>query len=272
MQTLTTPPLRSGAPPLLHAQSLRFGHQDRNFLTVNELTVKPGTLLGLLGPNGAGKSTLLRLLAGLLTPRDGVVYICGQSVESVTTERRARCLAWVPQRAETPFEWTVLEMVALGRHPHLGSRLRDRDSDHRVVEGALQQVGLWPLRRRPVSTLSGGEWQRALIARALAQEPQILLLDEPVANLDLAYQRQIYELIRGLCRERGIGAVAADHHIDLQAHFCDELMLLDRGQVRAQGSVDQVLTKELLEAVYRTPLHVRPDPDTGRPVVHWRFE
>jgi iron complex transport system ATP-binding protein len=257
--------------PLLRAESIEYDHGQTKFLAVAELSVSGGRLVGLLGPNGAGKSTLLRVLAGLLTPRSGVVYICGHRVETFQVERRARCLAWVPQKAETPFEWTVEEMVAIGRHPHLGGRLRDRDSDRRVVQSALDHVGLQALSHRSVSTLSGGEWQRALIARALTQEPQVLLLDEPVANLDLAYQRQIYELIQSLCRDHGMAVVAADHHVDLQAQFCDELVLLDRGKVRAQGSPAEVLTVEILESVYRTPLRVENDPETGRPIVHWRF-
>lgn len=269
------PNSRAGQPPatatLLHAESLEFGHVNSIQLNVQQISVRSGCLLGLLGPNGAGKSTLLRLLAGLLTPRRGVVYICGHRVETIPVERRAHLLAWVPQRAETPFEWTVEEMVAIGRHPHIAGSLRDRGLDREVVSRSLAEVGLDSLRDRPVSTLSGGEWQRALIARALAQEPRVLLLDEPVANLDLAYQRQIYELIRRLCREHGLAAVAADHHVDLQAQFCDEMILLEAGQVRAQGTPEAVLTKEALESVYRTPLLVERDTDTGRPVVRWRF-
>lgn len=258
--------------PLLRADVVEFRLSDAFRLRVESFALGPGDLIGILGPNGSGKSTLLRLLAGLLSPDHGVVYICGQRVDKMPAAARARALAWVPQRAETPFEWTVYEMVAIGRHPYLASSFRDRDSDRVAVETALIQVGLDGLRERPVSALSGGEWQRALIARALAQDPRILLLDEPVANLDLAYQRQIYELIRRLSSERGIGIVAADHHIDLQARFCDRLMLLDNGEVVVQGSVDQVLVREILERTYRTPLRIGRDSVSGRPTVSWRFE
>jgi iron complex transport system ATP-binding protein len=272
MSETSTPTSYPPDETLLRAESVQFGHRGSIFLSVPELNVRRGRLLGLLGPNGAGKSTLLRLLAGLATPQAGVVYICGHRVDKTPVERRARCIAWVPQRAETPFEWTVWEMVSIGRHPYQASRLRDRESDREVVVRALEQVGLAGFRHRSVSTLSGGEWQRALIARALAQEPRVLLLDEPVANLDLAYQRQIYELIRSLCSERGLAVVAADHHIDLQGRFCDELMLLDHGKVAAQGAVEEVLTTGILESVFRTPLRVERDPATGRPTVRWRFE
>jgi iron complex transport system ATP-binding protein len=238
---------------------------------VPELSVEAGVFVGLVGPNGAGKSTLLRILAGLTRPQGGVIHLCGRDVEKMSMTERARLLAWVPQRAETPFEWTVQEMVAMGRHPHIGGRLRDRRQDREILDGVLAQVGLEDLANRWVSTLSGGEWQRALIGRALVQEPQVLLLDEPVANLDLGFQRQIYELVRGLCRERGIGVVAADHHIDLQAQHCDHLVLLDRGRVVAQGPPEAVLTVQRLEQVFRTPLAVDPDPETGRPTVRWRF-
>lgn len=228
-------------------------------------------MVGLLGPNGAGKSTLLRILAGLLRPHAGSVSLCGQSMTRLTPAERALCLAWVPQRSETPFEWSVWEMVAAGRHPHLGMRLKDREIDRRIVRWALERVDLAGLEDRPVGTLSGGEWQRAQIARALSQEPALLLLDEPAANLDLAYQRQIYELLKELCREKQIGVLVADHHVDLLSHFCDQLILLDGGKIAARGPVGTVLRKDLLEAVYRTPLSVRVDQDTNRPFVRWRF-
>ena len=258
--------------PTLRAESVQFGHNGGIFLSVAELSVPEGMLLGLVGPNGAGKSTLLRILAGLLRPQQGVVYICGRPVDKMSSRERARFLAWVPQRAETPFEWTVREMVAVGRHPHVGSRLITRREDERVVNSCLEQVGLDSFASRWVSTLSGGEWQRALIARALAQEPKILLLDEPVANLDLGFQRQVYELIRSLCLTRGLGVIAADHHLDLQAQFCDRLVLLDLGKVAAQGTPEVVLTRQKLEEVFQTPLRVEVDSETGRPRVRWRFD
>jgi ABC-type cobalamin/Fe3+-siderophores transport system ATPase subunit len=263
---------QSGGVPLLRAEGVEFGFGPATFLSVDRLELWPGELLGLLGPNGAGKSTYLRLLAGLTTPRKGVVYICGQSVENVSPEVRARWLAWVPQRSETPFEWTVSEMVALGRYPHHGRALRDRSEDRYAVAKALSNVGLSTLQGRAVGTLSGGEWQRALLGRALAQDAGILLLDEPVASLDLAYQRRIYELVRSLCRDHGVGAIVADHHIDLQAAFCDRLLLMDGGRVVAQGTPAEVLTSGNLEAAFRTPLQVEVDSGTGRPRVRWRFE
>jgi iron complex transport system ATP-binding protein len=265
--------IASGPPvPLLSAVGVEFGFGRTAFLSVEKLDLWPGELVGLLGPNGAGKSTYLRLMAGLATPQRGVVYICGQRVEKVSPEARAMCLAWVPQRSETPFEWTVSEMVSLGRHPHQGRAWRERPEDRDVVAKALDSIGLSTLRARAVGTLSGGEWQRALLGRALAQEAKVLLLDEPVASLDLGYQRRIYELIRSLCRERGVGAIVADHHIDLHAAFCDRLVLMDGGRVVAQGTPAEVLTSANLEAVFRTPLRVEVDPQTGRPRVSWRFE
>jgi iron complex transport system ATP-binding protein len=261
-----------GEAPLLVAEGIEFGFGPAIFLSIERLEVHPGELVGLLGPNGAGKSTYLRLMAGLATPRRGVVYICGQRVEKVSPEARARWLAWVPQRSETPFEWTVSEMVSLGRHPHHGRAWRDGTKDREVVERALASVGLSTLRRRAVGTLSGGEWQRALIGRALAQEARVLLLDEPVASLDLGYQRRIYELVRSLCRDHRVGAIVADHHVDLQAAFCDRVVLMDDGRVVAQGTPSEVLTSAHLEAAFQTPLRVDIDPSTGRPRIQWRFE
>jgi iron complex transport system ATP-binding protein len=251
---------------------IEFGFGRTVFLSIDKLEVRAGELVGLLGPNGAGKSTYLRLMAGLATPLRGVVYICGQRVEKVSPQARARWLAWVPQRSETPFEWTVSEMVSLGRHPHHGRAWRERPEDRDVVKEALASTGLSTLRGRAVGSLSGGEWQRALLGRALAQDARVLLLDEPVASLDLGYQRRIYELVRSLCRKHRVGAIVADHHVDLQAAFCDRLVLMDGGRVIAQGEPVSVLTVANLEAVFRTPLRVEIDPSTGRPRVGWRFE
>lgn len=257
--------------PALEVRGLRFGFGPENFLVVNELCVHRGELVGLLGPNGAGKSTCLRLLAGLAKPRVGSVHICGQPVDRLGARERSRLIAWVPQRSETPFEWSVLEMVAMGRHPYQGARLADREVDRVVVRQAIDRVGLREFGDRRIGTLSGGEWQRALIARTLAQEAKVLLLDEPVASLDLGYQRQIYELVRRMCREQGLAAIAADHHVDLQAIFCDRLILMDQGRVCAEGKPEEVLRPEILESVYRTPLAVVNDAETGRPSVRWKF-
>lgn len=257
--------------PVLAAERLAFGYGHDIFLRINKLEVKPGELVGLVGPNGAGKSTLLRLLAGLATPREGVVYICGQPVDKLSPVNRARLLAWVPQRSETPFESTVGEMVAAGRYPYLGARLGERTVDRVAVAAAIRRVGLEGLAGRPLGTLSGGEWQRALIARALAQQARVLLLDEPVGSLDLGYQRQVYELVRELADREGIAVLAADHHIDLQALFCDRLLLLAGGTLVASGRVDEVLREDLLERSFGTPLRVARDESTGAPLVRWRI-
>lgn len=262
----------SGDPPALAAQGLTFSHDGREFLRVERLALRAGTLSGLLGPNGAGKSTLLRLLCGLGRPTAGSVQAAGAELRSLDSTSRARQIAWVPQRSETPFELTVREMVEAGRLPYSRLRLDTRPEDARAVEDAIQSVGLGGMEARLLPTLSGGEWQRAVIARALAQNPRVLLLDEPVANLDLKYQREVYELLHRLCRERRVAVLTADHHIDLQAHYCDELFLLDRGKLRAQGSPSEVVGAPLLSEVFGTPLRVRIDPASGRPRVEWEFE
>lgn len=251
-------------------RGLVFGYGGHPFLQVEAVELKAGEFVGLLGPNGAGKSTLLRLLAGLELASAGTVEICGQSIARMSAPERARRLAWVPQRSETPFDWTVREMVALGRYPFLRERLRDRPEDGAVVASALQHVGLDALADRPIATLSGGEWQRALVARALAQEPIALLLDEPVANLDLRYQREIYELLRAISTERGVAVLVADHHLDLLAHYSDRLLLLDGGRIVAEGPARDVLTEERLAAVFHTAVRVE-DVD-GRPRIFWKFD
>ncbi|MCC7140766.1 MAG: ABC transporter ATP-binding protein [Candidatus Eisenbacteria bacterium] len=260
---------KSAKPPVLLGEALRFSYQGSNLIEINRVELQPFEFVGLMGPNGAGKSTLLRLLAGLLRPAEGTVTIDGQSLTTLAPVRRASRLAWVPQRSETPFDWTVREMVALGRYPFLRERLRDRPEDGVAIEKVLSLVGLQALADRPIGTLSGGEWQRALVARSLAQDPAALLLDEPVANLDLRYQRDIYELLRGVTQDRGVAVLVADHHLDLLAHYCDRIYLIDGGKIVAHGSPAEVLTEERLESVYRTP--VRISSEAGRPRVFWRF-
>jgi len=260
---------QEGAADGLFAERIVFGHDRGISLQVEHLCLKPGQLTGLLGPNGAGKSTILRLLAGIWRPHGGVIYICGQDVDNLSAARRARLIGWVPQRVETPFDWTVWQMVSLGRSPHT-NRLLDRSEDRRVTSAAIARLGLSRLEERLIATLSGGEWQRALIARALAQEPRVLLLDEPVANLDLGYQRSIYEMVLALARD-GVAVLVADHHIDLLAHYCDRLLLMVDGRIAADGTPAEVLRQDALEGAFATPLAVSTDPATGRPVVRWDF-
>lgn len=250
--------------PLLRVAVPTFRYNTTPALANIDLSVARPCLAALLGPNGSGKSTLLKIAAGLLRASRATVQIRGESVGSLSIREVARLLAWVPQRADLPFAVTVREMVRVGRYrierplrpapPEEGSR----------IETALESVGLSGLADREVETLSGGEWQRALVARAIAQDTPVLLLDEPVANLDLRYQDEIYILLRRLADD-GRLVVVADHHLEIAASYADRALLLHRGTIVADGPPASVLTAETIRDVFGVRLDVFADPVTGSP-------
>ncbi|HEX7241258.1 MAG TPA: ABC transporter ATP-binding protein [Longimicrobiaceae bacterium] len=234
------------------------------------LEVPAGTCTAVLGPNGSGKSTLLRLLLGALAPAAGEVRFGGRPVAEWPRPALAREVGVVPQGEESAFPVTVREMVAMGRYPHLGPWRREGDTDRRAIREAMERADVDGLAERAVGTLSGGESQRARIARALAQEPGALALDEPTAALDVAHEMAIFELLREL-GHAGTTVLLVTHNLNLAARYADRLVVLDRGRVAAEGTPAEVLTAELVERVYRWPArivaHPGPGPDTGAPQV-----
>lgn len=205
------------------------------------LSVKEGEILALVGPNGAGKSTLLRTIAGTLRPQAGAVYLDLRNVQEIPAKRRAKILAMVEQGAVPSFDFTVRELVELGRIPHVNRLARLGKGDEEAVEKALRLCGLAELSSRRWSELSGGERQRALLAMAFAQEPRVLLLDEPTAHLDVAHQIELMQLIASWAEE-GITVIMALHDLNLVAAFAHHLVLLHRGKIVAQGRPPEVLT------------------------------
>ena len=244
----------------LVAHDLTLAYKRQTVVEHVNLTVSGGRVLGLIGPNGAGKTTILRALAGLSQPRHGNVLLNGRDVTRMSAPERARQIGLVPQGERHAWALTVDEMVLLGRAPHRGWLLPFSAADHAAVECALSQTGLLPLRGRPLDCLSGGERQRALIARALAQEPAVLLLDEPTANLDLRYQMEILGLVRQLATERKLVVVIAIHDLTLAARYCDCLALLSCGGIFASGAPQAVLTSENLMSVFGVAGQLYSDP------------
>ena len=234
------------------------------------LAVSSGSVLGLIGPNGSGKTTVLRALAGLSQPQAGVVSLNGRDVIRIPSVERARQIGLVPQGETHAWALTVEQMVLLGRAAHRGWLLPFSAADHAAVECALVQTGLLALRHRPLDRLSGGERQRMLIARALAQEPAVLLLDEPTANLDLRYQMDILDLVRQLASERKLAVVIAIHDLTLAARYCDALVLLACGGVFASGTPADVLTSENLTAIFGVTGRLYTDPSGQWAVSTWR--
>jgi iron complex transport system ATP-binding protein len=231
------------------------GYREQKVLDRVSLSVAEGQMLALLGPNGAGKSTLLRVLTGLHPHNAGTVELFGRDLRQISSGERARLVAVVPQEVTTPMSFTVGELVALGRRRWAQLDARDRH----VVEEALVYTDTLELRDRFYSELSGGEKQRAIIALALAQEPKLLLLDEPTAHLDINHRLEVLQLLERLNRERGLTVVMTSHDLNLAAEFFPHLVLLDRGRLVAAGTAREVLREDLLEDVYRCKLNVRCD-------------
>jgi iron complex transport system ATP-binding protein len=226
---------------------------------VREVTVRVarGSFTGLIGPNGCGKTTLLKLLSGVLTPDKGSVLLDGRDIKTMSKRYVARRIAVVPQETHPAFEYSVLEMALMGRHPHLGVFQLEGPADLEIAHEALAATGTAHLAERSYMTLSGGEKQRVVIASALTQSPEVLLLDEPTASLDLGYQLEIGSLMQRLNRERSATMVMATHDLNLAASLCDTLVLMREGRVLASGSTTDVLTSAMIRQVYDVEADVR---------------
>jgi iron complex transport system ATP-binding protein len=262
----------SDPTPAWHARgvTVRYPGAPRPVLHDVTLRVPAGQCTVVIGPNGAGKSTLLRVLLGTQAPTAGEASFDGRPVARWDRRSLARAVGVVPQGEEAVFPLTTRALVAMGRYPHLGPWRSEGDEDRRAVDDAMRRCDVLHLAGRAVGTLSGGERQRALVARALAQQPRALVLDEPTTALDIRHEMAIFELLRTLCA-RGMTALVVTHHLNLASRYAHRLVLLDEGRVVAEGAPAVVLTRELVERVYRWPVavvpHPGPGPDTGAPQV-----
>jgi iron complex transport system ATP-binding protein len=223
--------------------------------------------VGVIGPNGSGKTTLLRSMSRVLAPIGGSVTLGGRDIRSIPAREFARRVAVVPQETLVAFDFTVLEIVLMGRSPRLGRFAVEGARDTQIALDALNRTATAHLAERHLNALSGGERQRVLVARALAQEPEALLLDEPTSHLDISFQFEIMDLVKSLNRERGISVVAVLHDLNLASQYCDRLILIGEGSVQADGSPDQVITAETIRRVYGAEVWVRKHPATSRPYV-----
>lgn len=243
----------------LRAEALRFAAGGRPILNGIDLALRPGERLGVVGPNGSGKSTLLRCLYAWCRPTGGAVYLNGTEIGAYAPDSRARELSVLAQESEGGLGLTAAEVVALGRLPHRKGWSAANAADAEAVEGALTRLKLHDLRDRSFSVLSGGEKQRVLFARALAQQPRILILDEPTNHLDIHHQLELLDVASSL----GVAIVATLHDINFAARWAHRLCLMERGAIRAEGAVDVVLDPALIGAVYDVDVERDVDPRTG---------
>ncbi len=253
--------------PILNIRNLSFNYGDAWALKGINLQINRGELLGILGPNGSGKTTLLRIMDGILVPHEGEILVNGKRLSRLGRREIAKQVAMVSQENHFRFDFSVLEVVLMGRFPHLGRLQFEGESDVHIALTALDATHARPLAERSIHKLSGGEKQRVLIARALAQEPQVILLDEPTSFLDIKYKREIFQLISSLSHDRGLAVVVVTHDLDLTAQYCQRLVLLKDGAIYQAGDPATVITPSNIRTVYDCPVVVDNNPATGTPRV-----
>jgi cobalamin transport system ATP-binding protein len=260
--------------PLVEFSGVAFGYprpalsREGGFsLTDVSFVIEPGEIFGVIGPNSAGKTTLLRLLTRVVSADRGEIRLAGRPIAPMAHAELARQVAVVPQDTPRPFPFTVEQLVLMGRYPHGPGRFFESDEDRALARTAMAATGVLDLADLPLEQLAGGERQRAMLARALAQQPQLLVLDEPTSHLDLRYQLQTAALLRQVNAEQGTTVLLVSHDLDLAAEVCDRLLLLEAGRIARIGPPKTVLQQDVLERVFRCPVAVDVNPTSGRPLV-----
>jgi len=248
-------------------ENMTFAYEKNPVLKNISFSIDTGAFFIIIGPNGSGKTTLLKILAGTLKPSKGRLQIRGQAAHTFSRKSLARTIAVVPQMVPLEFPFNVLAFVLMGRYPHLGVLGWERSEDIRIAKQAMKFTGVEHLASRKMSQLSGGERQRVLVARAICQQSQIILLDEPTASLDLAYQVQVMDLMEKLKEEMGITVIMVSHDVNLAALYGEQLILLKDGEIVKQGQSADVLTYQNLEMAYGCKLLVDESPLGNSPRV-----
>jgi iron complex transport system ATP-binding protein len=251
----------------LEIQNLSLGYNHREVVQSLSFQLKAGEMLGLIGPNGCGKTTIIKALSRVLSPRTGRILLNGKDLATISRSELARLIGVVPQNPYLPENFTVSEIVLLGRNPYLGLLRNESARDISIVWWAMERTGISHLAGRKMGELSGGEKQRVTIARVLAQEPGAIMLDEPTANLDINHQIAILDLISSLCREKNLAVLIVMHDLNMAAQYCNRLLLMDHGRLRAEGTPGEVITSSNIKEVYGTDSYIYQHPVNRLPVV-----
>lgn len=248
---------------LLQARQIYFTIEKTPILSDINLGLRAGEFVGLIGANGAGKTTLLKVISGLWPGAMGEIDLLGRPLRAYNTREIARIVAHVPQSIHVDFAFSAREVVLMGRSPHLRHFEMESAHDRAIAERAMHITQTSHLAHRLIHTLSGGEQQRVVIARALTQEPRILLLDEPTSNLDIKHQMNVLSMVQSLAQESQLGVIAAIHDLGLAARFCTRLVMMARGRIAADGTPEEVLTTERLAQVFEIDARIYRDPFSG---------
>lgn len=245
-------------------KNIDFSYDGLSVIQDVSFMVRPGEILGIIGPNGSGKTTLLNIICGVLKPNSGDIFIQDKNVKEIPRKELYQILAIVPQDSITSFNYTVLDIVLMGRTPYLKGSFWEREIDYEVAINSIKDIGIYNLKDKYVSQLSGGERQKVTIAQALSQQPKILLLDEPTTHLDINSKLEIMNLITRLNKEQKITVITIFHDINLAASFCPRILILSKGRISAMGNAEDVLTSQNLEGAYDIPVVVKKNPITNR--------
>jgi iron complex transport system ATP-binding protein len=245
---------------VLRLDNVSLGYDKQTVLHNVNIEAKPAEMLGIIGPNGAGKSTLIRGITRLIQPTSGKIFLNGGEISDIPRQKLAKLVAVVPQNPTLPEPFTALEVVLMGRTPHLGLLRYEGEKDLAIVRNVMEATQTIAFAERRVAELSGGERQRLTIARALAQEPEIILMDEPTANLDINYQIETLNLARELCQKQELIVVLTLHDLNLASQYCDRLVVLGKGTVYCQGTPETVINAQTIRDVYGAEVYVYPHP------------
>ena len=247
-------------PSILKTQAINFSYnQDTVVLHSISMNVSPGEFIGVIGPNGSGKSTLLKLLGGVLKPDSGQLYLKGKNYLNYQQKQLAQSITWVPQEHPTVFPFKVSEIVLMGRHPYLSAFTFEGEEDIEIAHSAMELTQTLQFAQRNFNEISGGEKQRVVIAGAITQEPELMILDEPTSALDIKYQIQILKILKQLNEDKNMTVILAMHDLHLAAKFCNRLILLEDGKIFKDGKSKEVLQKEHIEKVYGVKVHLIHD-------------
>ncbi len=251
----------------LEVRNVNFDYETIKVLHDISFSIDRGEFVGIIGPNGSGKSTLLKNISRVLKPSEGDIILEGKDIKLFKRRDLARRVAVVPQDGEISFAFTAWEIVLMGRAPYIGRFSQEGERDREIAQRAMQLTDTWDIAHRPFTELSGGEKQRVIIARALTQEPTLLLLDEPTSHLDINYQLEIFDLIKRLNKEEDLTIIAVSHDLNLSSQYCDYLIMLNKGKIFASGRPEEVITADNIKAVYNAEVIIRKDTFSNRPLV-----